>query len=65
MKFTNQTKIYLNVALLFLLTFLFAYRLITSIKTNDYNYLRLAINLAVIALTIYQIVKLSKIENNK
>lgn len=65
MKITNTTKIYLNVALLFVFTFLFANRLFTSIKTNDYNYLRLILNVIVIAITIYQIIKLSKIENNK
>lgn len=65
MKLTNTTKIYLNVALLFVFTFLFAKRLFTSIHTNDYNYLKLTLNIMVLAITIFQIIKLSKIENNK
>jgi hypothetical protein len=62
MKFTNQTKIYLHVALLLLFTFLFANQLLTSIKTNNYNYLRLTLRFAAILVVVFQIIKLSKFQ---
>ena len=65
MKFTNQTKIYLHVGLLLLFIFLFANQLFTSIKTNNYNYLRYTLRVAAILVVVFQIIKLSKIENNK
>ncbi len=60
MKLTNKTKIYLFVALLGLFIFLFANQLITSIKTNHYNYLRLVLRFAAILVIVFQIVKLYK-----
>lgn len=60
MKFTNQTKIYLHIALLLLFTFLLANQLLTSIKTNNYNYLRFTLRVAAILVVVFQIINLRK-----
>lgn len=62
---TNSTKLYFNIALLLVFIFLFGNRLFTSIKTNNFDYLRLTLSIAAILLTVYQIVKLIKIKKNK
>ena len=62
---TNSTKLYFNIALLLVFIFLFGNRLFTSIKTNNFDYLRLTLSIAAISLTVYQIIKLIKIEKNK
>ena len=65
MKLNNTTLIYIYVAVLFVLTFLFVQRLMNSFKTEEFDYLRLSINFILLVYIIIKIVKLSKIENDK
>lgn len=65
MKFSNQTKIYIFTGLLFGFTFLSAMLIFSGLKTNEYNFLAIATNLLFAIGLILQIIKLSKIENNK
>ena len=65
MKLSNQTKIYIFTGLLFGCTFLSAMLIFSGLKTNEYNFLAIATNLLFAIGLILQIIKLSKIENNK
>ena len=65
MKTSNQTKIYIFTALLFVSTFLTAIYIIRGFKNNDFNYIWIAANLLMSISFIIQIIKLGKIENNK
>lgn len=65
MKLDNKTILYIYVGVLFILTYLFASRLITSFKTQEFDYLRLSINLGLLIYIIIKVVKLGKIENDK
>lgn len=64
MKLNNKTLIYVYTVVLFILVFLFASRLITSIKTQEFDYLRLSVNFALLVYIIIKVVKLGKVENN-
>ncbi|WP_396193189.1 hypothetical protein [Flavobacterium sp.] len=64
MKLDNKTLIYVYAGVLFILTFLFVQRLITSFKTQEFDYLRLSVNLALLIYIIIKVVKLGKVENN-
>ncbi|MBC7523418.1 MAG: hypothetical protein H7239_03140 [Flavobacterium sp.] len=61
----SKYTIYFYVALLFVLTYLFASRVFTSLKTNEFDFVKLGINAVLLAYIIYQIVKLGKINNDK
>lgn len=65
MKLDNKTILYIYVGVLFILTYLFASRLITSFKAQDFDYLRLSINLVLLVYMIIKVVKLGKFENDK
>ena len=65
MKISNQTKIYILTGLLFGFTFMSAMLIFSGLKTNEYNFLAIATNLLLAISLILQIIKLSKIENNK
>lgn len=65
MKLDNKTLIYVYAGVLFILTFLFVQRLITSFKTQEFDYLRLSVNLALLIYIIIKVVKLGKEENDK
>ena len=65
MKLNNKTLIYVYTIVLFILVFLFASRLITSIKTQEFDYLRLSVNFALLVYIIIKVVKLGKVENDK
>ena len=65
MKLNNKTLLYVYTVVLFILVFLFASRLITSIKTQEFDYLRLSVNFALLVYIIIKVVKLGKVENNK
>ena len=65
MKLDNKTLIYVYACVLFILTFLFVQRLITSFKTQEFDYLRLSVNLALLIYIIIKVVKLGKVENDK
>ena len=64
MKLDNKTLIYVYAGVLFILTFLFVQRLITSFKTQEFDYLRLSVNLGLVVYIIIKVVKLGKVENN-
>ena len=62
----NNTKwLYIYVAILFILTFLFANRLISGFKTQTFDYFRLSVNLILLIYIVIKIKKLGKIENDK
>ncbi|GAA4056300.1 hypothetical protein [Flavobacterium chungnamense] len=65
MKLDNKTLVYIYIVVLFILTYLFASRLITSLKTQEFDYLRLSVNLGLLIYIIIKVVKLGKIENDK
>jgi len=65
MKLTNQTKVYIYTALLFVSIFLCATNVINGFKNNDFNYIWISSSLLMSISFIIQIIKLSKIENNK
>jgi hypothetical protein len=65
MKLNNTTLIYIYAVVLFVLTYLLAARLITSFKTNEFDYLRIGLNVVLLIYLIIKVVKLGKIENNK
>jgi len=65
MKITNTTKVYLYTAFLFVFTFLLTSKLMKAYKTNEYDYLKIGINVIVEIVLIYLIVKYANIENNK
>jgi hypothetical protein len=65
MKLDNKTILYIYVGVLFILTYLFTNRLITSFKTQDFDYLRLSVNLVLLIYMIIKVVKLGKLENDK
>lgn len=56
---------YVYVVFLFVLTFLFASRLISSLKTQEFDYFKLGLNLILVVYLIIKINKLGKIENDK
>jgi len=62
---SNKQKLYLYVALLFVLTFTLTSNLITSFKTNEFNYINIILKVIMVIFAIMQIVHLSKIENDK
>ena len=65
MKLDNKTILYIYVGVLFILTYLFASRFIASLKTQEFDYLRLSVNLGLLIYIIIKVVKLGKIENDK
>lgn len=65
MKLTNQTKIYIFTGLLFGFTFMSAMLIFSGLKTNEFNILAISTNVLLAFSMILQIIKLSKIENNK
>jgi hypothetical protein len=65
MKLDNKTLVYIYTGVLFILTYLLASRLITSVKTKEFDYLKLSINLGLLIYIIIKVVKLGKIENDK
>lgn len=65
MKLNNKTILYIYVVLLFVLTFLLTSRVIKSIKTHEFDYLKITINIGLIVYIAIKTVKLGKIENDK
>jgi hypothetical protein len=57
MNFTNKHKLYFNVILLFIFSYLLTAKIIDGIKTQEFNYLRIGINILVVGLTIKSIIK--------
>ncbi len=65
MKISKTTLIYLYAIALFVMTFLLAKSIITSFKTNDYDYFKLITNGLIMLYFIIKIVKLGKEQNNE
>lgn len=61
----NKTFIYSYTVVLFALTFLLVRRFFANLKTGDFEYLKLALNLGIVIVLILKIVRLGKIENQK
>ena len=60
----NKKWLYVYVVFLFILTFLFASRLITSLKTQVFDYFRLGLNLILVIYLVIKIIKIGKTEND-
>ena len=61
----NKTILYIYIAVLFVLTFLLASRVIKSLKTNEFDYIKIFINLALLVYIAIKVIKLGKIENDQ
>ena len=61
----NKKWLYVYVVFLFVLTFLFASRLITSLKTQIFDYFKLGLNLILVIYLVIKIIKIGDTENNK
>ena len=61
----TKIRLYIFVALLFVLTFLLASRVITGIKTHNFDYLKIGVNACLLFYAISQIIRLGKAENDK
>lgn len=56
---------YIYVAVLFILTYLLASRLIKGIKTQEFDFLKIGVNALLLIYVIVQVVRLGNKENNK
>ena len=65
MKLSNTTKVYIYAGLLFIFTFLLTSKLLKGYQKNEYDYLKLGINIVVEIVLVYLIIKYATIENNK
>jgi len=65
MKLSNQTKIYVFTGLLFVSVFLTTTFIINGFKNDNFDYIGLFVSLLLSLSFIKEIIKLSKIENNK
>ena len=65
MKINNKMVFYIYVAVLFILTYLLASRLIKGIKTQEFDFLKIGVNALLLIYVIVQLVRLGNIENNK
>lgn len=62
---TNTTKVYIYTGLLFVFSYLLTSNLIKSFNKNDFNYLKIGVNVVVVISLVYLIIKYANIENNK
>jgi hypothetical protein len=65
MKINNKMVFYIYVAVLFILTYLLASRLIKGIKTQEFDFLKIGVNALLLIYVIVQVVRLGNKENNK
>ena len=65
MKISNQTKIYIFTGLLFVSVFITTTYLIKGFKNDNFDYIWIITSLLMSLNLIRQIIKFSKIENNK
>jgi hypothetical protein len=61
----HKIFIYSYTTILLVLTFIFVRRLLENLKSGDFEYLKLALNLGIMVVLILKIVRLGKIENQK
>jgi len=57
--------LYIYVVFLFVLAYLLASRVFKGIKTQEFDYLKIAINSVILIYVAFQVVRLGKIENDK
>ena len=65
MKINNKALLYIYVVFLFVLAYLLASRVFKGIKTQEFDYLKIAINSVILIYVAFQVVRLGKIENDK
>jgi hypothetical protein len=65
MKINNKMVFYIYVAVLFILTYLLASRLIKGSKTQEFDFLKIGVNALLLIYVIVQVVRLGNKENNK
>jgi|LakMenE18May11ns_1017448.scaffolds.fasta_scaffold8637567_2 hypothetical protein len=65
MKINNKMLLYIYIAFLFILTYLLASRVIKGFKTQEFDFFKLGVNVALLVYIIIQVIRLGKIENNK
>lgn len=65
MKLRKETIVYIYVAVLFILAFLFTWRLMKNIRSGEFEYFRLGINFVLLVYIIIKVVKLGKEINDK
>ena len=63
MKINNKMVFYIYVAVLFILTYLLASRLIKGIKTQELDFLKIVVNTLLLIYVIVQVIRLGKIVN--
>lgn len=65
MKPKPTTIIYLYTAVLFVLAFLFTARLMKNIRSGEWEYLKLSVNLLLLLYIVAKVIKLGKAVNDK
>jgi len=65
MKINNKALLYIYVVFLFVLAYLLASRVFKGIKTQEFDYLKIAVNSVILIYVAFQVVRLGKIENDK
>jgi hypothetical protein len=65
MKINNKTLLYIYVVFLFVLAYLLASRVFKGIKTQEFDYLKIAINSMILIYVAFQVVRLGKKVNDK
>ena len=64
MKLKNETIVYIYTAVLFILVYLFTSRLIKNVRAQEFDYLKLSINLVLLVVVLIKILKLGKAIND-
>ncbi len=65
MKLKKETIVYIYTAVIFVLAYLLTSRLMKNAKTQEFEYLKLGINIVLLVYVIIKMVKLSTEINNK
>jgi hypothetical protein len=65
MNITNKHKLYLNVILLFLFAYMLTTHIIEGFKTQNFNYIRIALLVFLNISTILRIIKYNKDDENQ
>lgn len=65
MKINNKALLYIYIVFLFVLAYLLASRLFIGIKTQEFDYLKIAVNSVILIYVAFQVNRLGKIENDK
>ncbi len=65
MKINNKALLYIYVVFLFVLAYLLASRVFKEVKTQEFDYLKIAVNSVILIYVAFQVVRLGKIENDK